>query len=70
MSATLKERVRHPLTTVHELFEELPIEENGHSVQNWNKIKCWAAKNAYTLIFLSVMFVITWAIQIILAVVS
>lgn len=70
MSANLKERVRHPMATVHELFEELPIDENGGSVKKWNRIKCWAAKNAYTLIFLSSLFIITWAIQIILAVVS
>lgn len=28
-----------------------------------NKLKAWAAKNAYTLVFLSVMFGITWLIM-------
>lgn len=70
MSVPIKKTVRRPVATVQSLFEELPPEENGNSVKNWNKIKCWAAKNAYTLIFLSAMFVITWSIQIFLAVIK
>lgn len=32
-----------------------------------NKLRKWATENAYTLIFLSSMFIITWIIQGVLA---
>jgi hypothetical protein len=31
-------------------------------IKGHNKIKVWAYENAYTLIFLSFMFILTWAI--------
>lgn len=68
MSVDLKRKVQHKVATVHSLFEELPLDQNGNSVKHWNRIKCWAAKNAYTLIFLSLMFVVTWTIQVLIRV--
>jgi hypothetical protein len=58
----LKEGVKHPVATVHQLFEHV---ENGHDLRNWNAIRRWAARNAYTLVFLSFMFFVTWIIDII-----
>jgi hypothetical protein len=59
---------RNPVASVHRLFEEIP--ENGHLPVKWTALRCWAAKNAYTLIFLSACFIITWTVQVLTAVIK
>lgn len=60
--------IKHPVASVHQLFLEAP--NNGHDIKRWTHLRLWAAKNAYTLTFLSACFVITWAVQIVSAVIK
>lgn len=55
--------VAHPRATARALIE--PCEE---AILCPNKIRAWAAQNAYTLTFLSIMFFITWILAVILSV--
>jgi hypothetical protein len=49
---------QEPLNPISHLFEEI-----DESVLCKNRLRVWAAQNAYTLIFLSVMFFVTWTLM-------
>lgn len=58
-ASDLKDGVKHPVASVQKMFAEI---HDHTDLGRLTPLRCWAAKNAFTLIFLSIMFGITWVL--------